>query len=96
MHVLLQSTIDILKRIIISYGMYYHKVVTLSQCFLFFNLKNTCCYTEISSKATNKNEVSKKFCNCWGLTPAGLTNYSRHVKNYMLQQMQLKHYHLKR
>ena len=68
--------------------------VQFSHCFLFCSLKNTRCYAEIWSKAAYNNEIPKKFCDCWGLTPVDLTNYS-HVKNYTLQQMRLKHYYPK-
>ena len=62
------------------------------QCFLFcsFTFKATHCYAQIWNKATYKNEILEEFGDCWGLTPADLTDYS-HVKNFMLQQMQLKH-----
>ena len=47
------------------------KTTKFLQCFLFCRLKNTRCYAEIWNKAIFKNDVLKKFCDCWGFAPAG-------------------------
>ena len=71
-----------LKRIIISYGMYNHGIFAV----FFAVLKILVATLKFGSKVTHKNELLQKFCDCWGLAPAGPNNFS-YVKNYMLQQM---------